>query len=90
MGGHGVSTTIRKPSNINYMIEEGSHISDLKIPSYKKYKIENAPELESVQKRLAAKGIKDPWLRYFNKFLFLFYIFKRLFRICFFFFIIII
>ena len=34
------------------------------IPDYKKYVVDqNTPELLKVQERLAAKGLKDPWLR---------------------------
>lgn len=32
-------------------------------PDWKEYKVEGIKELESVQKRLAEKGLKDPWLR---------------------------
>ncbi|KAI7688048.1 hypothetical protein SSS_05987 [Sarcoptes scabiei] len=32
------------------------------IPDHKIYKLEDAPELEYVQKRLAARGIKSYWL----------------------------
>lgn len=33
------------------------------VPDYKVYKLEDAPELVNVQKRLAARGLKSPWLR---------------------------
>lgn len=33
------------------------------IPDYKIYKIDT-PELLEVQKRLAARGLKSPWLRF--------------------------
>ena len=34
------------------------------IPDYKIYKVgEHTPELLNVQKKLAARGLKDPWLR---------------------------
>ena len=34
------------------------------IPDYKIYKVgEHTPELFEVQQKLAAKGLKDPWLR---------------------------
>jgi hypothetical protein len=39
------------------------HIEDFKIPDWKIYKVENAPELVKVQKRLASLGLKDNWLR---------------------------
>jgi len=36
----------------------------LEIPDYKIYKIGPwAPELQDVERRLAAKGLKDPWIR---------------------------
>ena len=34
------------------------------IPDWKKYKVEGVPELEKLQRRLAAEGLKDPWIRY--------------------------
>ncbi|XP_026478009.1 NADH dehydrogenase [ubiquinone] 1 beta subcomplex subunit 3-like [Ctenocephalides felis] len=33
------------------------------VPDYRIYKVEDAPELVQVQKALASKGLKDPWLR---------------------------
>jgi hypothetical protein len=36
------------------------------ISSYKIYKVDNVPELQKVQERLKAHGLKDPWLRYVN------------------------
>lgn len=35
-----------------------------KVPDYKIYQIGNIPELVRVKDALAAKGLKDPWLRY--------------------------
>jgi len=35
----------------------------MKIPDYSIYKVADAPELVQVQEVLAAKGLKDPWLR---------------------------
>lgn len=32
-------------------------------PDYKTYKVEDVPQLMEVQKQLAARGLKDPWLR---------------------------
>ena len=32
-------------------------------PDWKQYKVEGIKELEYVQKKLAEKGLKDPWLR---------------------------
>ncbi|XP_020283854.1 NADH dehydrogenase [ubiquinone] 1 beta subcomplex subunit 3 [Pseudomyrmex gracilis] len=34
-----------------------------KIPSPDVYKLEDVPELQRVQEKLAKKGLKDPWLR---------------------------
>lgn len=34
-----------------------------KIPDYKIYKIEDVPEFVQLKRVLAAKGLKDPWLR---------------------------
>ncbi|OTF80800.1 hypothetical protein BLA29_004349 [Euroglyphus maynei] len=33
------------------------------IPDYKIYKLEDAPELVTIQRRLAARGLKSNWLR---------------------------
>jgi len=33
------------------------------VPDWKQYKIDGIPDLENVQKRLAAHGLKDPWIR---------------------------
>ena len=35
-----------------------------KIPDYKVFKVDGLKELEWVQRSLAAKGLKDPWLRW--------------------------
>lgn len=43
----------------------GDH-HEIKIPDYKIYKIENCPDLIGVQRALASKGLRDPWLRYFH------------------------
>lgn len=39
------------------------HGPEYKIPDYKIYKVDNIPELVRVKNALAAKGLKDPWLR---------------------------
>ena len=39
------------------------HEPPFRIPDYKEFKIEGIKELENVQQKLAAKGLKDPWLR---------------------------
>lgn len=33
------------------------------VPDYKIYKVENVPKLLQIQQALAARGLKDPWLR---------------------------
>lgn len=33
------------------------------MPDWRKYKVTTAPELNEVQQRLAAIGLKNPWLR---------------------------
>lgn len=56
-------------SVITYQIPDpGHHVEDFKVPDWRKYKVENAPELVNVQNRLAKLGLKDPWLRFFNIF----------------------
>ena len=35
-----------------------------KIPDYRSYKVEDAPELVKLQQKLAKHGLKDPWIRY--------------------------
>jgi len=65
MGGHDhhhSAPVIR--SVINYEIPEPAHhVEDFKSPDWRKYKVESAPELVAVKNRLAAQGLKDPWLR---------------------------
>ena len=36
---------------------------DYKIPHYTKYKVSDVAELQWLENKLAAKGLKDPWLR---------------------------
>lgn len=40
------------------------HHHEFKVPDWKSYKVENAPELMQVKTALAQKGLSDPWLRY--------------------------
>ncbi len=55
-------------SVIHYDIPDPAHhVDDFKSPDWKKFKVENAPELVKIQNRLAALGLKDPWLRCFKK-----------------------
>lgn len=35
----------------------------INIPDWKIYRPEGIPELEALQKMLAARGLKDPWIR---------------------------
>jgi len=39
------------------------HGPGMKIPDYKIYKWEGIPELEAVNRALAQRGLKDPWMR---------------------------
>lgn len=42
----------------------GKHLpKGVRIPDWKKYNVQETPELLEVQKRLAEKGLKNPWLR---------------------------
>lgn len=43
--------------------DHGHGHHEVKIPDYRIYKVEDAPELMAVQKALAAQGLKDPWIR---------------------------
>lgn len=40
------------------------HSHGFKIPDWRSYKVDNAPELVQLKTALAQKGLKDPWLRY--------------------------
>ena len=74
MGGHAAPVI---KSVINYEIADAAHhVDNFKSPDWRKFKIANAPELVSVQQRLAAKGLKDPWLRYYRKFIRSFFFIK--------------
>lgn len=35
----------------------------VRIPDWKKYKVETSAEFVEVQRKLAAHGLKDPWVR---------------------------
>lgn len=39
------------------------HHEPYTIPDYKIYKVADIPELVTIEKALAAQGLKDPWLR---------------------------
>lgn len=47
--------------------DHGDHGHDhevpVPIPDWRKYRVEDVPQLLQVQKALASKGLKDPWLR---------------------------
>ena len=60
---HHYDTRLRKTA-IHYELKE-SHgtMAPFEVPDWRIYKVENAPELVSVQNRLAKLGLKDPWLR---------------------------
>lgn len=42
--------------------DHGHH--KLEVPDYRIYKVEDCPKLLKVQRALAQKGLKDPWLRF--------------------------
>merc|ERR1711915_708464 len=46
-----------------YILKMGGGGAPYKVPDWRIYKIENAPELVQVQKALEFHGLKDPWLR---------------------------
>ncbi|GAB1604944.1 NADH dehydrogenase [ubiquinone] 1 beta subcomplex subunit 3-like [Argonauta hians] len=33
------------------------------IPDWRQYKVEDAPRLQILERRLASRGLKDPWIR---------------------------
>ncbi|KAK3592445.1 hypothetical protein CHS0354_004876 [Potamilus streckersoni] len=39
------------------------HHNEIKIPDWRQYKVDGIKELEFLQKQLAARGLKDPWIR---------------------------
>jgi len=39
------------------------HHGPPKVPDWKSYRVEDAPELVQLRTVLAQKGLKDPWLR---------------------------
>ena len=41
--------------------EHGHGHGKMELPDYRQWKIEGTP-LETVQKKLAARGLRDPWL----------------------------
>jgi len=41
----------------------GDHHAYPPIPDAKIYKVENIPKLIALRERLAARGLKDPWIR---------------------------
>ncbi|CAG2178823.1 unnamed protein product [Oppiella nova] len=47
-----------RPPTPGLHLPPGAHI-----PDYRQYKVESIPHLLEVQKKLAARGLKDPWLR---------------------------
>jgi hypothetical protein len=40
------------------------HHHKIEVPDYRIYKVEDCPKLLKVQRALAQKGLKDPWLRF--------------------------
>jgi hypothetical protein len=45
------------------------HHHKYEVPDYRIYKVEDCPQLVKVQRALAQKGLKDPWLRYVHIFI---------------------
>jgi len=43
---------------------EYGHHHKLEVPDYRIYKVEDCSKLLKVQRALAQKGLKDPWLRF--------------------------
>ncbi|KAL5005861.1 hypothetical protein ScPMuIL_017019 [Solemya velum] len=41
----------------------GGHADKFKAPDWRQYKTAGISELETLQQMLAAKGLKDPWIR---------------------------
>ncbi|XP_049880271.1 NADH dehydrogenase [ubiquinone] 1 beta subcomplex subunit 3 [Pectinophora gossypiella] len=41
----------------------GHHEPPYTIPSYKEFKIDGIPQLQELERALAQKGLKDPWIR---------------------------
>lgn len=41
----------------------GGHHHQVKVPDWKSYRVEDAPELMKVKLALERQGLKDPWLR---------------------------
>ena len=67
MGGHHNEEIKIEKSVISYQTRSAfaeHHVEDFKVPDWKIYKVENAPELVKIENRLAALGLKDNWLRY--------------------------
>ncbi|GAB1284997.1 NADH dehydrogenase [Apodemus speciosus] len=46
--------------------EHGHGHGKMELPDYRQWKIEGTP-LETVQKKLAARGLRDPWARHIQK-----------------------
>ena len=40
------------------------HHHKLEVPDYRIYRVEDCPKLLRVQRALAQRGLKDPWLRF--------------------------
>jgi len=62
MGGHGHGHG-HGPPQIGYYGKPLNLPPGVKMPDWKQYKLEDTPELFKIKKRLAAKGLNDPWLR---------------------------
>lgn len=40
------------------------HEPPYKVPHYTTFKVQGIPDLEELEKALAKKGLRDPWIRY--------------------------
>ncbi|XP_014779736.1 NADH dehydrogenase [ubiquinone] 1 beta subcomplex subunit 3 [Octopus bimaculoides] len=38
-------------------------VEKFEVPDWSQYKVEDAPRLQILEKRLASHGLKDPWIR---------------------------
>jgi hypothetical protein len=63
--GHGHAAKIHHNPVIVHALQEHHHVdmSTFKVPDWKSYKVENVKQLTETKNKLAAKGLKDPWLR---------------------------
>lgn len=41
----------------------GHHEPEIKIPDWRNYKVSECPPLQNLERMLAQRGLKDPWIR---------------------------